>query len=324
MLSPSKESRLALPIRHRQQHAISVQRIARRAIPLGISPGGKERQSGSASTAPPVLRFPRFSLLLPTLVQKSNDPPSPLGSQVNPQATWSKPNLPSKTVDTSSDPYLQEISRHLAPDRPSRAAPTMKLLAAGTLLAGLVGVCVAQAQSCPTATRTVQNRACGVECPFTDCNFTTTLRNPCGCPASIPTATLAVPCEASCPYQGCGIEFRTTSLTCARTTSSTRRQIPPTTTTTVRPTTTQQTRVITSVVVLPPATTSTPCPTITRTTSPADCAALRCPVPTCQVRTTMAVPCGCNPKTLLFVQGCATECASGCLTRTETVSATRC
>lgn len=41
MLSPSKESRLALPVRHRQQHAIPVQRIARRAIPLRISPGGK-------------------------------------------------------------------------------------------------------------------------------------------------------------------------------------------------------------------------------------------------------------------------------------------
>lgn len=42
MLSPSTESRLALPVKHRQQHAIPVQRIARRAIPLGISPGGEE------------------------------------------------------------------------------------------------------------------------------------------------------------------------------------------------------------------------------------------------------------------------------------------
>lgn len=41
MLSPSRESRLALPARYRQQHAIPVQCIARRAIPLGISPGGK-------------------------------------------------------------------------------------------------------------------------------------------------------------------------------------------------------------------------------------------------------------------------------------------
>ena len=196
----------------------------------------------------------------------------------------------------------------------------MKLLA-GTLLAGLVGVCVAQAQSCPTATRTIQNRACGVTCPFTDCNFTTTLRNSCGCPAAVPTATLAVPCEAACPYQGCGIEFRTSSIPCP--TTSTRRQIPPTTTARAS-TSTQQTRVITSVVVLPPTTTTTPCPTITRTTSPADCAALRCPVPTCQVRTSLTIPCGCTPKTLLFVQGCATECAGGCLTRTETASATRC
>jgi hypothetical protein len=44
-------------------------------------------------------------------------------------------------------------------------------------------------------------------------------------------------------------------------------------------------------------------------------------VPTCRTTTTMAVPCGCEPKTVLYVTGCATACSEGCLTRTSTVSA---
>ncbi|KAK0633709.1 hypothetical protein B0T14DRAFT_418319 [Immersiella caudata] len=191
----------------------------------------------------------------------------------------------------------------------------MKLLAS-TLLA-LASVVVAQ-NSCPTATRTVQSRSCRKTCPFTDCNFTTTLRQSCGCPASIPTATLVAPCEAACPYQGCGIEFRTTAIACPTT-----RRPTPTPTPTPRPPTT--TRVVTSLITLPPVRTSTtPCPVITRTTSPDDCPGIRCPIPTCQIRSTLAIPCSCTPKTLLFVQGCQTECSSGCLTRTETVSADRC
>ncbi|KAK3364399.1 hypothetical protein B0T25DRAFT_598478 [Lasiosphaeria hispida] len=174
-----------------------------------------------------------------------------------------------------------------------------------TALLTLAGASLAQAQSpltCPTATRTVQSRACRRECDFSDCNFTQTLRNPCGCPAAVPTATLIAPCEAECPYQGCGIEFRTSALACPPpTTSSTRRQLPTSRgpTTTARATTTQ---VATTIITLPPVSRSTPCPTITRTTSPADCPAIRCPVPTCQVGVSVVVPCNCTPKTLLLHQ----------------------
>ncbi|KAK0725699.1 hypothetical protein B0H67DRAFT_457330, partial [Lasiosphaeris hirsuta] len=179
---------------------------------------------------------------------------------------------------------------------------------------------LAQAQNsltCPTATRTVQSRACGRECAFSDCSLTQTVRNPCGCPAAVPTATLIAPCAAECPYQGCGIEFRTSALACPPpTTSSTRRQLPtsrgPTTTTA------RTTQVATTIITLPPVSrsSSTPCPTIIKTTSPADCAPIRCPIPTCQVGNTVVVPCNCTPKTLLFVTGCATACPGGCLTRT--------
>ncbi|KAK1758379.1 hypothetical protein QBC47DRAFT_139284 [Echria macrotheca] len=175
--------------------------------------------------------------------------------------------------------------------------------------------------SCPTATRTVQNRNCRKECDYDDCSFTQTIRNPCGCPAAIPTATLQLPCEADCPYSGCDIQFRSSQLACP-VTSSRRPPVPP------RPTPTPtQTRVITSVITLPPARTtslSTPCPVVTKTTSPADCPAMRCPIPTCQVRSSLVIPCNCTPKTLLYVQGCATACPDGCMVRTETISADRC
>ncbi|KAK4242072.1 hypothetical protein C8A03DRAFT_11719 [Achaetomium macrosporum] len=200
---------------------------------------------------------------------------------------------------------------------------------------GLVSLVLAQgpeAPVCPTATRTIQNRGCGKTCPFSDCTFQTTIQKPCGCPSTLPTATLIAPCEADCPYQGCDIAFHTSALPCptapSRTTTTPRWPRPTTTSTTSRRTTTTSsstpTGVVTSIVTLPPKTTSvitTPCPTVTRTTRPADCPTLRCPVPTCRVDTSMAVPCGCTPKTVLYVQGCATACPEGCLTRTATISA---
>ncbi|KAK3298179.1 uncharacterized protein B0H64DRAFT_68020 [Chaetomium fimeti] len=191
-----------------------------------------------------------------------------------------------------------------------------------TALLGLASLVLAEDVVCPTATRTIQNRACGNECPFTDCTFHTTIQNPCGCPSTLPTATLIAPCQAPCPYQGCDIDFRTSAEACPTTT-------PKTTTTTKRTTpTSTPTGVITSIVTLPPRPTTTtmitsssiPCPKVTRTTSPAGCDPIRCPVPTCRVESEMLVPCGCEPKTVLFVTGCQTACATGCLTRTRTSS----
>ncbi len=197
-------------------------------------------------------------------------------------------------------------------------------------LLGLVGLALGQADVqavCPTATRTIQNRSCHKACAMSDCTFQTTIQNPCGCPATLPTATLIAPCEADCPYQGCDIDFRTGFLPCPTTppstptTTSTRRW---TTSSTIRrttSTTTTPTGVVTSVITLPPKTTLTsiPCPKVTRTTSPADCPAIRCPVPTCRLSSTMTVPCGCEPKTVLYVTGCQTECPE-CLVRSETTS----
>ncbi|KAK4248734.1 hypothetical protein C7999DRAFT_30849 [Corynascus novoguineensis] len=95
-------------------------------------------------------------------------------------------------------------------------------------------------------------------------------------------------------------------------------------TATPTPTSTSQ-GVITSVTVLPPRTSSTsttelPCPRVTSTMSPDGCDPIRCPVPTCAVTSSFVVPCGCEPKTVLFVTGCQTECPTGCLTRTRTTS----
>ncbi|KAM7201423.1 hypothetical protein V8F20_004887 [Naviculisporaceae sp. PSN 640] len=207
---------------------------------------------------------------------------------------------------------------------------------------GLVSLVAAQGPSalvCPTATKTMQNRSCRKQCDFSDCTFVTAIRNPCGCPAAIPTATLIAPCEAECPYGGCDIDFRTSAIACPTTTSSSRtRRPPPIRTTSTRTTsktasstsTSTQTRISIGVTTLPIRTTTTtssssvPCPTVIRTTTPADCPVLRCPVPNCIARTTMNVPCGCQPKTILYVQGCVTECPGGCATRTETASATNC
>ncbi|KAK4149108.1 IMP-specific 5'-nucleotidase-domain-containing protein [Chaetomidium leptoderma] len=186
-------------------------------------------------------------------------------------------------------------------------------------LLGLASLVLAQdpnAAACPTATRTIQNRGCNKSCAFSDCTLQTTIQKPCNCPSALPTATLIAPCEADCPYQGCAIDFRTAALPCPTTPSTTRRW----TSTTSTSTTKKPTGVITSVITLPPKSTSTPlpCPKVTSTTSPAGCEAIRCPVPTCRATSTMVVPCGCEPKTVLFVTGCATACAEGCLTRTQT------
>ncbi|KAM7205707.1 hypothetical protein V8F33_001033 [Rhypophila sp. PSN 637] len=202
---------------------------------------------------------------------------------------------------------------------------------------GLVSLVVAQGPSalvCPTATKTIQNRSCRKECAYDDCALVTTIRNPCGCPAAVPTATLIAPCEAECPYGGCDIDFRTSALACPTTTSSSRTRRPPirTTTSTTSKTssasktssTSTQTRISIGVTTLPPKTTSIPCPTVIKTTSPGDCAPIRCPVPSCIARSTLAIPCGCQPKTILYVQGCATECPEGCATRTETALAQNC
>ncbi|KAK3365137.1 hypothetical protein B0T24DRAFT_639191 [Lasiosphaeria ovina] len=173
---------------------------------------------------------------------------------------------------------------------------------------------------CPTATKTTQPRRCSKTCDYSDCSFLTTIKNPCGCPASIPTATLIAPCAADCPYGGCDIEFRTSALACPTTSSTSRRRPRPTTSST----TTSSIPVVTGITTLPPPIRSTPCPVITRTTSPADCPAIRCPVPTCVAQSTLAIPCNCTPKTLLYVQGCASTCPGGCLTRTQTISQVNC
>jgi hypothetical protein len=196
-------------------------------------------------------------------------------------------------------------------------------------LLGLASLALAQAPDavCPTATRTIQNRGCGNECPLTDCSFRTTIQNPCGCPSTLPTATLIAPCQAPCPYQGCEIDFRTSALPCP-TTSTMRTTTRRSTSTRPTATSTRTSGVVTSIVTLPPrpsttrppTTSSIPCPKVTRTTSPEGCDPIRCPVPTCQVQTDFVVPCGCEPKTVLFVTGCQTACAEGCLTRTRTSS----
>ncbi|KAK0612282.1 hypothetical protein B0T17DRAFT_499376 [Bombardia bombarda] len=199
---------------------------------------------------------------------------------------------------------------------------------------GLVGLAAAQlvpdAAACPTATKTMQNRGCHKVCQFQDCAFVTTIQNPCGCPAALPTATLIAPCEADCPYGGCDIDFRTAALPCPTTPASTSRSTtrhpwPPSSTPTLTSTSSPtQTSISIGVTTLPPKS-STPCPTIVKTTSPAECPVIRCPVPTCIARSSQLIPCGCTPKTLLYVTGCATACpTAACATRVETISALGC
>ncbi|KAI1276386.1 hypothetical protein F5Y07DRAFT_399381 [Xylaria sp. FL0933] len=71
-----------------------------------------------------------------------------------------------------------------------------------------------------------------------------------------------------------------------------------------------------------PTVTPTPvvCPTVTITTRPAGCQPIRCPIPGCTQEEDMIVPCNCSIRTLLWVEGCQTECPAGCATRTSTLS----
>ncbi|AEO54981.1 hypothetical protein MYCTH_2298257 [Thermothelomyces thermophilus ATCC 42464] len=203
----------------------------------------------------------------------------------------------------------------------------MKLAISALLVLASLAPAQASDVACPTATRTIQESSCNKSCALSDCTLQTTMQNPCGCPATLPTATLIAPCEAECPYQGCDVEFHAGALPCP-TTSTVRRTSPAATPTATS--TSTQTGVITSVTTLPPRTTSTstststtsslPCPRVTHTTSPDGCEPIRCPVPTCRVESDFVIPCGCQPKTVLFVTGCATACPTGCLTRTRTTS----
>lgn len=194
------------------------------------------------------------------------------------------------------------------------------------------------ADTCPTVTKEALEPRCSKSCANSDCRFVSTITNACGCPAAVPTATLLYPCGADCPYNGCGVEFRTLQQPCRVTTTSTtakatttttrkkKKKAKKTTTTTTTTSTTSSRRVIVSITTLPPRPPPPPptptCPTVTKTTMPADCPVLRCPVPNCAVQENIVVPCGCEgPRTVLYVQGCRTECAAGCMTRTSTLQA---
>ncbi|KLU90659.1 hypothetical protein MAPG_10511 [Magnaporthiopsis poae ATCC 64411] len=171
-----------------------------------------------------------------------------------------------------------------------------------------------QAQNCPVVTKTALAASCGRQCNKPDCMIVTTIQNPCNCPRAVPTATLIAPCQAECPYGGCGLEVRTLNQPCE---STTRR----------RTTTSTSKSVSWGVTLLPPPVTSTTsrrpaaCPTVTQTRRPDGCAPIRCPVPGCVQQEQLFLPCGCTgPRTLLEVHGCQTVCPEGCMTRTQTVS----
>ncbi|KAI5921767.1 hypothetical protein F4810DRAFT_321805 [Camillea tinctor] len=73
----------------------------------------------------------------------------------------------------------------------------------------------------------------------------------------------------------------------------------------------------------PPPTSTTAlaaCPTVTLTTRPGGCSAIRCPIPTCTWEQALDVPCGCEVRTALYVDGCMTACPEGCATRVNTVT----
>ncbi|KAI0140521.1 hypothetical protein GGR57DRAFT_520753 [Xylariaceae sp. FL1272] len=179
--------------------------------------------------------------------------------------------------------------------------------------------------ACPTITKEVRNPTCTKGCGSSDCRIISTVSNFCGCPSAVPVATLLAPCDAQCPYGGCGIEYRTATEKC--TTSRTRHTstptptpTPPTPTSTSTSTSTSVTWIITTVPGKPTVTPK-PCPTVTLTTRPAGCDPIRCPIPSCTEEREMDVPCGCDIKTLLAVEGCQTACSTGCATRTVTSSA---
>jgi hypothetical protein len=59
--------------------------------------------------------------------------------------------------------------------------------------------------ACPTVTKTTFNQWCHKDCDA-DCQITTTVSNACGCPREVPTATRVAPCNAPCPFNGCGVD----------------------------------------------------------------------------------------------------------------------
>ncbi|KAH8884247.1 hypothetical protein GQ53DRAFT_401534 [Thozetella sp. PMI_491] len=211
-------------------------------------------------------------------------------------------------------------------------------------LAVLAGLAVGQRDSaidCPTAVVTRFERGCRKQCQYRDCDVTFTLTNSCGCPSRIPKATLILGCDSDedCPYGGCSPAFASVQPNCSPASPT----WPPVITTTITtrvtstssptvstgittlpttkstPTPTSSPTVSTGITILPPK--STPCPTVDKTTYPADCSALRCPVPTCLEQQTIRLPCTCSVHTRLFVQGCPTACPDGCATRIQTSSA---
>ncbi|KAI6365152.1 hypothetical protein MCOR25_005447 [Pyricularia grisea] len=201
----------------------------------------------------------------------------------------------------------------------------------------LLAAASAMAQSiCPTVTRTELASTCTTRRCNADCSLVTTVQNPCGCPSSVPTATLVAPCQADCPYNGCAVEFRTLNQPCqptstssststrrtTTTTTTTWRWRPPTTTSRSTSTTSSRPIVTISITQLPTQPpVMTPCPTVTLRTQPADCPIVRCPVPNCVTQSQLRLPCGCSqPRTLLSVDGCQSDCPGGCMTRTQTVS----
>ncbi|KAL1869848.1 hypothetical protein VTK73DRAFT_2922 [Phialemonium thermophilum] len=94
----------------------------------------------------------------------------------------------------------------------------MKLFTSVGLLVGFV-VAESLDVACPTVTQQILNPSCRKRCNSADCTFVTTVQNPCGCPATVPTATLLAPCEAGCPYDGCAVEFRSIQQSCTPTSS---------------------------------------------------------------------------------------------------------
>ncbi|KAK7973399.1 hypothetical protein PG988_007533 [Apiospora saccharicola] len=69
------------------------------------------------------------------------------------------------------------------------------------------------AAACPTITKSIVDPGCAQDCN-NDCRLITTVTNGCGCPASIPTATLVAPCGGECPNAGCDIIYRTRNEAC--------------------------------------------------------------------------------------------------------------
>ncbi|KAI8627021.1 hypothetical protein F5Y19DRAFT_487304 [Xylariaceae sp. FL1651] len=202
----------------------------------------------------------------------------------------------------------------------------MKFLVA-TFTAALAGLTLAADPAdpaatmtpCPTITKQALNPTCDKTCA-NDCRIVSTIANPCGCPRQVPTATLLSPCNAECPYGGCDVRYRTSAEECP--TRTTRWPPPPPTSTPSSTSSSTSTPFIITVTTLPgkPTVTPTPCPTVTFTTRPSDCDPIRCPIPDCTFERDLVVPCGCDIKTLLSVDGCQTACPTGCATRTTTLS----